>query len=41
MKVSAKDKATQKDHSMVIQPSSGLTKDEIERLVKTAEQMRA
>jgi molecular chaperone DnaK len=40
MKVSAKDKATNKDQSMVIQPSGGLSKDEIDRMVKTAEQMK-
>ena len=40
MKVSAKDKATNKDQTMVIQPSGGLSKDEIDRMVKTAEQMK-
>lgn len=40
MKVSAKDKATNKDQSMVIQPSGGLSKDEIDKMVKTAEQMK-
>lgn len=40
MKVSAKDKATNKDHSIVIQPSGGLSKDEIDKMIKTAEQMK-
>ena len=35
--VSAKDKATNKEQSIQITASSGLTKDEIERLVKDAE----
>jgi molecular chaperone DnaK len=38
MKVSAKDKATGKDQSMVIQPSGGLSKSEIDAMVKKAEQ---
>jgi molecular chaperone DnaK len=40
MKVSAKDKATNKDQSMVIQPSGGLSKEEIDRMVKNAEAMK-
>ena len=40
MKVSAKDKATNKDQSMVIQPSGGLSKDEIDRMIKKAEEMK-
>ncbi|MDI6752141.1 MAG: molecular chaperone DnaK [bacterium] len=35
--VSAKDKGTGKEQSMRIQPSSGLSKDEVERMVKEAE----
>jgi molecular chaperone DnaK len=35
--VTAKDKATGKEQSMKIMPSSGLTDDEIERMVKDAE----
>ena len=35
--VSAKDKGTGKEQRIVIQPSSGLTKDEIERMVREAE----
>jgi molecular chaperone DnaK len=41
MKVSAKDQATGKDTSIVIQPSGGLSKTEIENMVKKAEEMRA
>lgn len=41
MKVSAKDQATGKDTSIVIQPSGGLSKSEIENMVKKAEEMRA
>ena len=37
MKVGAKDKATGKDQSMIIQPSGGLSKSEIEKMVKNAE----
>ncbi len=37
MKVSAKDKATGKDQSMVIQPSGGLNKSEIDNMIKNAE----
>lgn len=40
MKVSAKDQATGKDTSIVIQPSGGLSKTEIENMVKKAEEMR-
>jgi molecular chaperone DnaK len=40
MKVLAKDKATNKDQSMIIQPSGGLSKDEIDRMVKNAENMK-
>lgn len=35
--VSAKDKATNKDHSITIVASSGLNKDEIEKMVRDAE----
>lgn len=41
MKVSAKDLATGKDQSMVIQPSGGLSKAEIEKMIKNAEQFKA
>ncbi|MHB1134222.1 MAG: molecular chaperone DnaK [Chloroflexota bacterium] len=37
LSVSAKDKGTGREQKMVIQPSSGLSKDEIERLVREAE----
>ena len=37
LQVSAKDKGTNKEQKIVIQPSSGLEKDEVERLVKEAE----
>ena len=37
MKVSAKDKATGKDQSMIIQPSGGLNKSEIDNMIKQAE----
>jgi len=40
MKVSAKDKATGREQNIVIQPSGGLTKDEISRMVDQAEQMK-
>ena len=40
MKVSAKDQATGKDQSMIIQPSGGLSPSEIEKMVKNAEQFR-
>jgi len=40
MKVLAKDKATNKDQSMIIQPSGGLSKDEIDKMVKNAEAMK-
>lgn len=40
MRVSAKDKATGKDQHIVIQPSGGLSKDEIDKMVKKAEAMR-
>lgn len=36
--VSAKDKGTGKEHQIVIQSSGGLSKDEIENMVKKAEQ---
>jgi molecular chaperone DnaK len=41
MKVHAQDKATGKDHSILIQPSGGLSKDEIDKMVKNAESMKA
>ena len=37
LNVSAKDKATQREQSIVIRASSGLSEDEIERMVKDAE----
>ncbi len=40
MKVLAKDKATNKDQSMIIQPSGGLSREEIDRMVKNAESMK-
>jgi molecular chaperone DnaK (HSP70) len=40
LKVTAKDQGTGRDHSIVIQPSGGLTKDEINRMVNLAEQMK-
>lgn len=40
MKVTAKDKATNKDQSMMVQPSGGLSKDEIEKMIRNAESMR-
>jgi molecular chaperone DnaK len=40
MKVSAKDQATGKDQSMIIQPSGGLSPSEIDKMVKNAEQFR-
>ena len=40
MRVSAKDKATNKDQHIVIQPSGGLSKSEIDEMVKKAEAMR-
>lgn len=40
MKVSAKDQATGKDQSMVIQPSGGLSKSEIDNMIKNAEKFR-
>lgn len=40
MKVSAKDQATGKDQSMVIQPSGGLNKTEIDNMIKNAEKYR-
>ena len=41
MKVSAKDQATGKDTSIVIQPSGGLNKTEIDNMIKKAEEMKA
>lgn len=40
LKVTAKDQGTGKDQSIVIQPSGGLTKDEINKMVNVAEQMK-
>jgi molecular chaperone DnaK len=40
LKVTAKDQGTGKDQSIVIQPSGGLTKDEINKMVNLAEQMK-
>lgn len=41
LKVSAKDKATNKENSIKITASSGLNKDEIEKLIKDAENQKA
>merc|ERR1712129_640056 len=41
LNVSAKDKGTNKDQTMQIQTSGGLTKDEIEAMKKNAEEMAA
>ncbi len=38
--VLAKDKSTGKDHSVTIQSSGGLSKEEVERMVKQAEDMK-
>jgi len=40
MKVSAKDKATGREQNIVIQPSGGLTKDEINNMVNQSEAMK-
>jgi len=40
MKVSAKDKATGREQNIVIQPSGGLTKDEINNMVNQSESMK-
>lgn len=40
MRISAKDKATGKDQHIVIQPSGGSSKSEIDEMVKKAEAMR-
>ncbi len=40
LNVSAKDKATGREQSMQIIPSSGLAEDEVERMVREAEQFR-
>lgn len=40
MKVSAQDKGTGKETNIVIQPSGGLNKEEIEKMVKNAELMK-
>merc|ERR1712070_587803 len=40
MKVSAKDKATGREQNIVIQPSGGLTKDEINNMVNQSETMK-
>merc|ERR1712151_417498 len=40
MKVSAEDKATGREQNIVIQPSGGLTKDEINNMVNQAEAMK-
>ena len=37
LKVSAKDKATAREQKITIQPSSGLSKDDVEKLVKDAQ----
>lgn len=39
--VSAKDKATGKDQSMTVQASGGLSKEDIDQMLKQAEEMRA
>lgn len=38
--VNAKDKATGKDHTVTIQSSGGLSKDDIEKMLKQAEQFK-
>jgi len=38
--VTAKDKATGKDQSITVQSSGGLSKTDIERMVKEAEELR-
>jgi molecular chaperone DnaK len=38
--VNAKDKATGKDHTVIIQSSGGLSKDDIERMLKEAEKFK-
>ena len=38
--VTAKDKSTGKDQSVTIQSSGGLSKDEIDKMVKQAEQFK-
>lgn len=40
LKVHAQDKATGKDHSILIQSSGGLSKEEIEKMVKNAESLK-
>merc|ERR1711957_627437 len=40
MKVAAKDKATGREQNIVIQPSGGLTKDEINNMVNQSESMK-
>lgn len=38
--VNAKDKATNKDHTVIIQSSGGLSKDDIDRMLKEAERFK-
>jgi len=38
--VSAKDKSTGKEHNIVIQTSGGLSKEDIEKMVRQAEEMK-
>ena len=38
--VNAKDKSTGKDHSVTIQSSGGLSKEEVEKMVKQAEDFK-
>ncbi len=38
--VNAKDKSTGKDHTVTIQSSGGLSKDDIEKMLKQAEQFK-
>lgn len=40
LKVTAKDKGTGKDQTITIQPSGGLTKSEIDRMVRQGEEMK-
>lgn len=41
MKVSAKDQATGKEQQIIIQPSGGLSKSEIDKMIKNAEAFKA
>lgn len=41
MKVSAKDQTTGKEQQIIIQPSGGLSKSEIDKMIKNAEAFKA